>query len=85
MEKYCIENADPDILLEELTEVKKELNPIPQLMIWKAPFPEVGKESKDETMEKTKMFDSMFNDARNSSQIQQDANSDLSETQKIML
>ena len=29
MEKYCIENADPDILLHELTEVKKDLNPIP--------------------------------------------------------
>ena len=28
MEKYCMENADPDILLEELTEVKKDLNPL---------------------------------------------------------
>jgi len=37
MEKYCIENADPDILLEELTEVKNELNPIPKVLPWKVP------------------------------------------------
>ena len=38
MKKYCIENADPDILLEELTEKKNQLNPIPQNIDWKVPY-----------------------------------------------
>lgn len=66
MEKYCIENADPDILLEELTEVKKELNPIPKVLPWKVPFLGVEK-IKEETLDKTKMFDSMLKDHRSNS------------------
>ena len=85
MEKYCIENADPDILLDELTEVKKHMNPIPKILPFKVPFREIDT-NKEETLEKTKVFDSILNDVKNSFQNQQqEERSDMSETQKIML
>lgn len=63
MEKYCLENVDPDILLEEMTEVKRDLvNPIPKVLPWKAPFPELDNNCED-SLENTKMVGSFVQDA----------------------
>ena len=67
MEKYCIENADPDILLEELTEIKKDLGRLPENIDWRIPFRFFKEQNQDineigEDTDKTKLFDTILND-----------------------
>ena len=82
MEKYCVENADPDILLDELTEVKKNLNPIPPNIEWRVPFRNlVNKTNEDESIDRAAIIDSMLNEINNK---QDFSNCELSETQKLV-
>ena len=80
MKKYCIENADPDILLEELTEVK-QIDQAPEVT-WRVPF----KQSKRVTdhqdpQQRSEIIDQIFSQAITD----QRPSEELTDTQELIL
>lgn len=80
MKKYCIENADPDILLEELTEVK-QIDQAPEVT-WRVPFKQSKRVTDNQDPQRrSEIIDQIFSQAITD----QRPSEELTETQDLIL